>query len=57
MLYLHTLCNGDLVVSLVYGRYPLFLPMLLDVPGSALHLRVTWAILPTGMTGYVVYLS
>ena len=35
-----TLCNRDLVVSLVCGRYPLLLPMLLDVLGSALHLRV-----------------
>ena len=52
-----TLCNGDLVVSLVCGRYPLLLPMLLDVPGSTLHLRVTWATLPIGMTGYAMYLS
>ena len=52
-----TLCNGDLVVSLVCGRYPLLLPMLLDVLGSALHLRVTWATLPIGMTGYAMYLS
>ena len=52
-----TLCNGDLVVSLVCGRYPLLLPTLLDVLGSALHRRVTWATLPTGMTGYAMYLS
>ena len=52
-----TLCNGDLVVSLVCGRYPLLLPCSLMCQVAPYTLGVTWATLPIGMTGYAMYLS